>query len=90
MECVLGASMQARAIPRVDVALAHAGDPLVGVHEHDDVVLCRGGWHRFRTSGDEKDMAFDISDLHFYCLDSGSIQRAGMQLDIHAGLRYPS
>ena len=28
--------------PRVDVALAHSGDPLVGVHEHDDVVLCRG------------------------------------------------
>ena len=26
--------------PRVNVALAHSGDPLVGVHEHDDVILC--------------------------------------------------
>ena len=62
--------------PRVNVALAHASDPLVGVHEHDDVVLCRGGGIGSYV-GDEQDMAFDVSDLHFSALPAVAFKRRG-------------
>lgn len=49
--------------PRVDVALADAGDAFVGVHEDDDVVLCGGGGV-CADVGNEEDMALDVGDLH--------------------------
>ncbi len=49
--------------PGVQVGLADAGDPLVGVDLDDDVVLVRAG-RRPVIAGIEQDMACDVRDFH--------------------------
>ena len=49
--------------PRVDVALADAGDAFVGMDKDDDVVL-RGGGGVCADVRNEQHMALDVGDLH--------------------------
>ena len=64
MECVLGASMQARAIHGLT---SLSPTPVIpsSVCTNTTMSSCAEEVASVRNVGDEQDMAFDVSDLHF-------------------------